>query len=543
MSDIVIKKIIILAREWLQKKASDINHPAVIKDIYTEVEVTAGYFVTLTLANLIALSGLINNSAPVIIGAMLISPLMGPILSFGFAFITGEEMVLKRAVRKIAFSVVLTIVVAGFASVLSPLQEITSEIASRTKPNIYDLAIAFLSGTAGAVAICTKKNYLTIVPGVAIATAVIPPLSVTGFGFGIGSLSIAFGGFLLFFTNFVAIIIATCAVFYFYGFKPSIITEADVAYLKKRVGLLAVVLFIISIPLIYTLHKSITEIGMQKKISVLLKREIDREKKSRLQTFSYVEQDGVLEISAVVNTVDYIKDPDIEDMERDMGATLETAVKLNLDQIKVQPRGLKEQPVMTVIAPPKPPWEILKASRDEIVKVIKKTTGRVEKLISPSTITEFQTGFNDKTLAVSIDLTIKRDEPLSGDQVLLLRRLISDELGLPVKLEFEYNPFVPLLVFQPGESAVTAEMKTSLAAVMDAFRIDNNLSVTVESFPGASGAYRKRIKLAEERALAVTQVLVKEYSVPESRIATSFSKRNKEQYVYVKVTLKTGVKR
>ncbi len=85
-------------------------------------------------------------------------------------------------------------------------------------------------------------------------------MSVTGFGLGTGSFSIAFGGFFLFFTNFVAIIIATCTVFYFYGFKPSMITEADVAYKKKHVMLLAVVLFVISIPLIYTLHKSISGI-------------------------------------------------------------------------------------------------------------------------------------------------------------------------------------------------------------------------------------------------------------------------------------------
>ena len=537
MNDIAIKRVIILVRRWIQSKVADINHQAVIKDILHEVEVTAGYFVTLTLANLIALSGLINNSAPVIIGAMLISPLMGPILSFGFAFITGEEIVLKRAVRKVAFSVVLTIVVAALASAVSPLHEITSEIASRTKPNIYDLAIAFLSGTAGAVAICTKKNYLTIVPGVAIATAVIPPLSVTGFGIGIGSLSIAFGGFLLFFTNFVAIIIATCAVFYFYGFKPSMITEADVAYLKKRVALLAVVLFVISIPLIYTLHKSISEISMQKKISELLKQEIDREKKSRLQTFNYIEKDEALEISAVVNTVDYIRDDHIEDMEKDIGAALRTPVKLNLDQIKVQPRGLKE-PVVTVIAPPKPPWDVLKASREDVVKVIKKTTGKVEKLISPSPITDFQVGFNDTSVTVSIGLTIRRDDPLSDDQILLISRLIADEIGLPVKLTVESSPFVPPLVFKKGETALSAEMKKSLGAITDAYRKDNKITILVNSHAESSFTYRKRIQFAEQRAGEVANVLISVYGIPETSINTSVNRKKAVKEPFVKVTVR-----
>jgi uncharacterized hydrophobic protein (TIGR00271 family) len=539
MSDIVIKKIIVLIRQWVQNKVAEINHPAVIKDIYSEVEVTAGYFVTLTLANLIALSGLINNSAPVIIGAMLISPLMGPILSFGFAFITGEEMVLKRAVRKITISVVLTIVVALIASYLSPLKEITTEIVSRTKPNIYDLAIAFFSGTAGAVAICTKKNYLTIVPGVAIATAVIPPLSVAGFGLGTGHFQIAFGGFFLFFTNFVAIIIATCIVFYFYGFKPSLYTEADISHLKKRVSMLAVVLLIISIPLIYTLHKSISEITMQKKINDLLRHELDREKKSRLQTFSYLEKDGSLEISAIVNTVDYIRDKDIEDIEKDISASLETTAKLNLDQIKVQPRGLKE-PVVTTIAPPKPPWDVLKASREDAVKVIKKTTVRVEKLISPSSITDFQVGFNDKSLTVSIGLSIKRDGPLSDDQILLLRRLMADELGLPVSLTVESMPFVPPLVFNKGETDLSAEMKASLAAVRDAYRKDNKITLLIESYPESSFSYRKRTQLAGQRAGAVSSILINEYGVPETSIKTSVNKRKADKAPLVKVTVRTG---
>lgn len=537
MSDIVSKKIFALIREWLHRKVAEINQPAVIKDIYTEVDISAGYFVILTLANLIALSGLINNSAPVIIGAMLISPLMGPILSFGFAFITGEEMVLKKAVRKIMISVVLTIIVAAIASAVSPLQEITSEIISRTKPNIYDLAIAFLSGTAGAVAICTKKNYLTIVPGVAIATAVIPPLSVTGFGLGTGSYSIALGGFFLFFTNFVAIIIATCAVFYFYGFKPSTITDADVAYLKKRVILLAVILFVISIPLIYTLHESISEIAMKKKISVLLKQELDRERKSRLQTFNYIEKDGTLEINAVLNTVDYIRDEDIADIEKDISASLETTAKLNLDQIKVQPRGLKEAVVATVV-PPKPPWEVLKASREDVVKVIRQTTGRVEKLISPSPVTDFQVGFNDKSLDVSIGLTIKRDASLSDDQILLLKRLIADEIGLPVNLTVESRPFVLPLVFSPGEATLSAEMKKELAAIKAVYAKDNKITLIVEAYPEASFPYKKRIELAEERAKAVANVIVSEYGVPETSITISIDKRKAVKEPFVKITVR-----
>lgn len=538
MRDRTILKITVLIREWLQRKVSEINHSAVIKDIYSEGEISAGYFIILTFANLIALSGLITNSAPVIIGAMLISPLMGPILTFGFAFITGEKAIFNKALRKITLSVILTIIIATIASYISPLKEITTEILSRTKPNIYDLAIAFLSGTAGAVAICTKKNYLTIVPGVAIATAVIPPLSVAGFGLGTGSLSIAFGGFFLFFTNFVAIIISTCGVFYFYGFKPILIAEADVSHLKKRVSMLAVVLFVISIPLIYTLHRSISEIALQKKISVILKQGLDMDRKSRLQTFSYLEDNGSLEINAVVNTVDYIRDEDIENIEKDIRVSLGATAKLNLDQIKVQPRGLKEAVVASIV-PPRPPWEVLKTSREDVVKVVRQTTGRVEKLISPSPVTDFKVGFDDKSNFISIGLAIKRDKSLSDDQILMLKRLITDELGLPVNLTVDSTPFVEPLDFNKGETVVSAEMKISLSAVKEAFRKDNNIALRIESYAESSVSYKKRMQFAKERAKAVSNVFVEEYGVPAERIKTLVNKKTVKE-PFVKVSLSTG---
>ncbi len=105
------------------------------------MEISAGYFTIVTIANLIALNGPLINSAPVIIGAMLISPLMGPMLSFGFAFVTGDSFVWMKSLRKIVSSVLLTAFIAALASYLSPLIEITQEITARATPNIiYDIS-------------------------------------------------------------------------------------------------------------------------------------------------------------------------------------------------------------------------------------------------------------------------------------------------------------------------------------------------------------------------------------------------------------------
>ena len=194
----MMNKLNYYMKRYFGKYAAMIDQKSVIKDIYSELELSPGYFTMLNLANLIALFGLLINSIAVIIGAMLISPLMGPMISFGFAFVTGDNAIWQKSLKKLVVSVTITILVAAAATYFSPLNDITDEILARTKPNLFDLLIAFLAGSAGAAAICTKKNYLTVVPGVAIATAVIPPLSVAGFSLGIGNLYIASGGFFLF---------------------------------------------------------------------------------------------------------------------------------------------------------------------------------------------------------------------------------------------------------------------------------------------------------------------------------------------------------
>ena len=459
MAKNILETVSEFIKEYLQKKASLIDRSAIIKDIHLEVEISAGYFLILSLANLIALTGLITNSIPVIIGAMLISPLMGPILSSGFAFITGDNFVWKKSLKKISLSVALTIIVAVIATYLSPLKDVTNEIMSRTKPNLYDLIIAFLSGTAGAIAICTKKNYLTIVPGVAIATAVIPPLSVAGFGLGIGKFNIFAGGFFLFFTNFVAIIISTCIVFYLYGFKPAVMSEQDISQLKKRVSALALLLFIISIPLVFTLYHSISEVKLRNNIQTALKKAINKERQSEVSKFNYFkEKNGGISINAVVNTTSYMKESEIETIEKNIRTSLNREVKLYLEQIKVQPGGLKEEvgPLpIPAIAEQKSASDIIRSSRENVITFVRQSSEKIEKIITPSTVSDFSVAFNDKTVGVSIKLKIRKDTRLSKEEIEWLKKMFADNLNLPVDLSVETVPFVPLLVFEKGETSLT----------------------------------------------------------------------------------------
>ncbi|NPU85930.1 MAG: TIGR00341 family protein [Syntrophaceae bacterium] len=476
----------------------------------------------LTLANLIALSGLLINSAPVIIGAMLISPLMGPMLSFGFSFITGDKVIWNKSLKKLIISVVVSVVIAGIATYLSPLTEITNEILSRTTPNLYDLLIAFLAGTAGAAAICTKKGYLTVVPGVAIATAVIPPLSVTGFGIGIGNIYVASGGFFLFFTNFVAIVITSCSVFYFYGFRPILTNNLDKEQLKKRIIFLALVLFLISIPLIYTLAQTISEVKLKQDIQTILKKSFDRDEFSRLSTFSYYKQeDGTLEINAVVDTVNYLKDADVMPAEKILSDSLKRNVRFNLDQVKVLRGGLKKEiskPSLPKIIPPVPAQDLVKRSREDLLAAIRPSIAKVEMMLSPSRVIDFSMGYHDKGQQVTVLLKVKRDVSISAEETLWLQKVFSSDLKAPVSLSIETVPFIQPQIFHAGEANISDSMKQSVVILKDIYGRNNEINILVESGAESAFPYHKRIALARKRADIMAEFLISDCNIPSAKI-------------------------
>lgn len=169
----------------------------------------------------IATLGLALNSPAVIIGAMLISPLMGPILASGLALATGDFVLATRAAINLFLSCLAAILFAVVLVALLPFKEVTAEIVARTQPNTLDLVIALFSGAVGSIAVCKEvKGVVTSIPGVAIAVALMPPLCVVGYGFGIvvslnaeDGARIARGGMLLFLTNLVAIIFTAMVVF------------------------------------------------------------------------------------------------------------------------------------------------------------------------------------------------------------------------------------------------------------------------------------------------------------------------------------------
>ncbi len=162
----------------------------------------------LVFAIFIASLGLNVNSTAVIIGAMLISPLMGPIIGMGLSVGINDLGLLKRSIKNYLVATGISVLTATIYFLITPLTEAQSELLARTSPTLYDVLIALCGGAAGILALSTKGKG-NVIPGVAIATALMPPLCTAGYGLAVGNFSYFFGAFYLFFINTVFIALST----------------------------------------------------------------------------------------------------------------------------------------------------------------------------------------------------------------------------------------------------------------------------------------------------------------------------------------------
>lgn len=171
----------------------------------------------LIFAIFVASVGLNVNSTAVIIGAMLISPLMGPIMGIGLAAGINDFELLKKSMKNLGIAVVISILTSTIYFSFTPLNDAQSELLARTEPTIWDVLIALFGGLAGIVA-GSRKEKSNAIPGVAIATALMPPLCTAGYGLATANLYYFFGAFYLFFINSVFISLSTYVIVRFMKF-------------------------------------------------------------------------------------------------------------------------------------------------------------------------------------------------------------------------------------------------------------------------------------------------------------------------------------
>lgn len=199
-------------------------------------------------AIIVASVGLNMNSTAVIIGAMLISPLMGPINGMGYSIATYDMELFKKSIKNFSYAVGISLLASTAYFAISPISTAHSELLARTSPSIYDVLIALFGGLAGIVAISSKQKG-NVIPGVAIATALMPPLCTAGYGLASGQLDFFLGAFYLFTINTVFIAIASVLISQILKFP--IRTVVDPSQKKRINRWISIVIALVFIPSIY----------------------------------------------------------------------------------------------------------------------------------------------------------------------------------------------------------------------------------------------------------------------------------------------------
>jgi uncharacterized hydrophobic protein (TIGR00271 family) len=286
------------------------------------------YFVLIVLSSIIATLGLLLNSAAVVIGAMLVAPLMSPILGFSLGMVLSDVRLIRLSIEAVFKGVALALLMSIVIGILSPFKELTGELMARTQPNLLDLVVALTSGMAGAYALA-RKDVSAALPGVAIAAALMPPLSVAGLGLSWGEPQIAGGAFLLFLTNIASISLAGVIVFLVLGVRPQTWQPEARRQIQRGLVGFIVLLAVITIPLAVIMADIVQDTAMHQSIQDVLETEASAQD-AEMVMFEVQEEGDSLVIVATIRSVQALNQETVDEMADTLSAHLDQPVTLEI---------------------------------------------------------------------------------------------------------------------------------------------------------------------------------------------------------------------
>ena len=271
------------------------DHKATVQAIKADISFKGATAWILIFAVFIASIGLNANSTAVVIGAMLISPLMGPILGVGMSIAINDIDTLRKSLINLATMIVLSLITAFLFFYVFPLRDDTSELLGRVRPDIRDVLIAFFGGSALMVARTKRGDGASVIFGVAIATALIPPLCTAGYGLAIGNFSYFFGAMYLFTINTIFIALATFLVLKLLSFP--MLKYVNSAKRKRIAQLASVLAIVVMIPAVITFVTVYKESKMNTQIALFIKNEIKSNPSYSLIEYDKSLSDKTLELN------------------------------------------------------------------------------------------------------------------------------------------------------------------------------------------------------------------------------------------------------
>lgn len=286
------------------KKGED-NKDRILENVKSGISFRGANLWILACAIIVASVGLNVNSTAVVIGAMLISPLMGPIVGAGFALGIYDFTLLRKSLKNLLISTLVGLIFSAIYFFISPFKEPSEEILARTAPNLYDVLIAFFGGLVGVIAI-TRVEKGNPIPGVAIATALMPPLCTAGFGLATGNFSFFFGAMYLYVINCVFICISTFLIVKYLGY-PSI-SFVNEKRKKTVTNLIWLIIFLMIIPSSYFAFTLYREQQFRQQTEKFITTEF-LEKGNTLvyKKLNYIPQNKTIELGFLSRTYDSIE--------------------------------------------------------------------------------------------------------------------------------------------------------------------------------------------------------------------------------------------
>lgn len=286
----------------------------IIKSIEEGTEFHGAKLWILVLAIFVASLGLNTNSAAVIIGAMLISPLMGPILGMGLGVGIYDFELLKQALRNYAVTTLFSVLTAFIYFSISPLTEAQSELLARTSPTIYDVCIALCGGLAGIVALSSKSQRTgNVIPGVAIATALMPPLCTVGYGLALGKWAFAAGAFYLYLINTVFIATSTFIGVSFI-LKMHKKKQVDAQRAKRVRRIILTIACLTVIPSIYITLGIVRDTVFEQHVRQFVQQEVDsKHKQAHLLSYTASRHEQTLRLVLLGQALDSVQIHQLQD--------------------------------------------------------------------------------------------------------------------------------------------------------------------------------------------------------------------------------------
>lgn len=297
------------------RRASTDDFKELFKILRENARIKRTYMVLMVLSTLLATLGLFANSSPVVIGAMILAPLMAPIISLSMASLRQDKKLVIDSAYTILAGLGIAFLSAVFITRITPIHTANAEILARTSPNLLDLGIAVVSGIAGAYAHAREEVAKTLA-GVAIAVALVPPLAAAGIGLGWLDWNIFFGASLLLFTNLAGMVLAASVTFMFLGFSPFRLATKGVF-----ISLLIVIIF--SIPLALGFNQMVYEHKIVQSLD-------GWQTKNVMLRDVRVQSNNPLSISVVFVTANPLDDDAIDQIKDQIEKRLNTEVELEI---------------------------------------------------------------------------------------------------------------------------------------------------------------------------------------------------------------------